>query len=96
MDGILLNRWDINRPNSINSKNKITDNEIYILIEVDKEDINKKIYFLNDTDYYLEELKKSNTQLYINKYKETFKKYFIPKKEGEYDIYLEYNVNLTD
>ena len=44
-NNIYINRWDINKPKS---DNKNMENEIFILIEVNKEDINKKINILNE------------------------------------------------
>ena len=42
-------------------------NEINIIIDVEKEHINNKIYFLNNNDEdHLRELNKNNTKLYIN------------------------------
>ena len=49
-NNIFLNRWDINNPISKNNLIEDFDNKIYILIDVLKEDINKKIYFLTNSD----------------------------------------------
>ena len=38
----------------------------------------------------------SNTELFINKIKYEYKKYFIPEKNGEYSIKLKFKINLTD
>ena len=37
-----------------------------------------------------------NTELFINNQKYEYQKYFIPQKEGVYDILLKFNINLTD
>ena len=67
-------------------------NEINMVIKIEKEDINKKIYFLNNNDNSFKEINESNAELYINDKKENiFKKYFIPKNEGEYQIKLKIN-----
>ena len=71
-------------------------NEIYILINIDKEDISKEIYFLNKSDKCLKELNHENSELYINKKKKPFEKYFIPEKEGEYEINIKFNIYLTE
>ena len=84
-------------------------NEINILIKVFKEDINRKIYFLNkeymkykennlieNNDNNLEYLNELNTELYINEKLVKYKKYFKPNNEGEYRIKLKFNFNLTD
>jgi len=76
---------------------KKTINEINILINVDKKDINKKIYFLNSIEYEEnEEINKLNPELYIMNKAYEFKKFFIPEKKGEYQIKLLFNENLKD
>ena len=85
-------------------------NEINILIKIEKKDINKEIYFLdngykkkengNYIKHYahdnLKELNKYNTKLYINKKKYEYKKYFKPEKEGKYEINIKFNIDLVD
>ena len=83
-------------------------NEIDILIKIEKDDINKKIYFLdNFVDYNSDgevkelnicftELNNKNTKLYINDIKIEYKRYFIPKKDGYYNIKLKFKINLTN
>ena len=83
-------------------------NEINIVLKVDEKDINKEIYFLDDKYYNFEEkkyaycrnnlkeLNKNNTELYIENIKYEYKKYFIPEKEGKYNIKLIFNTNITD
>ena len=73
---------------------------ILIYLKINKEDINKKIYFLDNTNYTENDTKKrhfhdnlnvlnsNNVKLFINNKKQKFKKFFIPKKEGEYTIKL--------
>ena len=87
-----------------NASNKY-ENEINIKIKVNKNDLNKKIYFLDNEEYKnlkaikhssLKELNLLNTKLYIGEKKHEFKKYFIPKFEGEYNIKLRFNIYLTD
>jgi hypothetical protein len=73
----------------INKYNRINKNinEINLTIKIEKEDINKEIYFL-DNEYEENNIKKSehdnikelnerNTELYINNNKFNYKKYFI-------------------
>ena len=57
-------------------------NEIRMQIKINKEDINKKIYFLDNTKYhyYLNELDEADPKLYINEQICEYKKYFIPKE----------------
>ena len=76
-------------------------NEIDILIKVGKDDINNNIYFLDNYkdekgNRHLKELNESNTEIYIDNNKYDFNKYFIPEDEGDYDIKIKFNINLTD
>ena len=92
-------------PFNIKNNNEYS-NEIDIKIIVDEYDINKKIYFLDNyesKDYDeikhfhdgLKELNDKNTELYINNIKYKYKKYFIPKEEGEYEIKLKFNIKFN-
>jgi surface protein len=76
-------------------------------IKIEKDDINKEIYFLDNTHskdengikhYHgnLKELNNINTELYINNIKKEYKKYFIPEKEGIYTIELKFNLYIKD
>ncbi len=87
--------------------NEINKNEIKMEIKIEKKDINKEIYFLDNTNNIkingikynhdnLKELNKLNTELYINNIKKEYKKYFIPKKEGIYIIKLKFNIYIKD
>ena len=71
-------------------------NEIDILLTINKNDINKEIYFLNEYNNNIKELNDKNAELYINNIKKEYKKYFIPEKEGKYNIKLKFNINLTN
>ena len=98
-------------PNNIktnnNSINKYS-NEVNILIKVGIYEVGGRIYFLDNYVEYdeirkkkyfrnnLRELNDINTELYINDKKYKYEKYFIPEKEGEYNIKLKFNINLTD
>ena len=81
-------------------------NQINILLNIEKEDINKKIYFLdneyehnsfiiNDHDS-LKDLNEFNTELYINEKCFKYKKYFFPEKQGENRITLIIGFKLID
>ena len=88
-------------------KNK---NEIIITLNVDEKDINKDIYFLDNTNgVYIEdgedikhihdnlqELNANNTKLYINNENKDFKKYFNPKEKGVYEIKLDFKIKLKN
>ena len=88
-------------PNNIQYKYNTDINEIHILIKIDKEDINKKVYFFDNgnednlPENYnrdnLKELNELNTKLYINYKNYEYKKYFYPEKEGEYEIVIKFN-----
>ena len=97
--------------NIFNIYNQINKNEIKLLVKIEKKDINKKVYFLDNTDGkvpiyandleehhhdFLKELNETNVELYINNIKNKYQKYFIPKKEGIYEIILKSNILLTD
>ena len=97
------------KSSKIESKKMIynVNNEINIVINIEKEDINKNIYFLDNYEYKdekrinhfhdnLKELNESNTEIYINNEKYDYKKYFKPKKAGIYNISIKFNINLTN
>ena len=79
-------------------KEKRIINEIILTLIIEKNDINKKIFFLDNTDYIyynvrhyhdnLKELNETNTKLFINKKEYKYSKYFIPYQEGIYEIKL--------
>ena len=84
-------------------------NEIIITINIDKNKINKTIYFLdnsetdvkpdnqdNNLNEHLTELNESNVKLYINDEEYKYRKYFTPKKEGIYVIKLVFNIKMKD
>ena len=85
-------------------KETIKNTNIFIIINIDENDVNEEIYFLdnyygifrNYTHDHLKELNVDNTELYVNGKKRKYEKYFIPEKEGEYIIELRFNINLTN
>ena len=95
-----------------NKKNNyLIDNEINLIIKILDKDVNKKIFFLDNTDYnyYYEnnikvshhhdnlcELNENNTKLFINNKEQIYKKYFIPKKSGDYKIKILLNCFITN
>ena len=95
----------------LNSKDLIKkDNFISMTLEINKEDINQKIYFLDNTcnenyvngetqEYNhdnLKELNEVNTKLFINDKEYKFEKYFVPKNTGNYKIELYFNDIIKD
>jgi len=100
-----------NKNNIMKKKNSFYDNiknEIEITIKINKDDINKDIYFLDNTNYIekeskikhfhdnLKELNESNVDLYINNKKYKYNKYFKPEKEGIYKIKLIIKIYIKD
>ena len=45
---------------------------------------------------FLKELNESNVELFINDKKYKYQKYFIPDKDGEYNILLKFNILIED
>ena len=75
----------------LNSEFK-TKNEINLLLEIEKEDINNNIYFLGISN----ELNESNIKLYINNKENNYMKYLVPQKEGIYNIKIIINIPIKD
>ena len=96
----LLLKIDYNeRPSIEEVYNKyIQGNEISLNVKIDKYDIKKQIYFMDNTDEHnhLREINESNTILNINNIKNIFNKFFIPEKEGIYIIKIFFNFYITD
>ena len=91
---LLLKKDYHDRPTIDEVYNKyIIQNEITLTLEINKENINKEIYFLNKES---KEMNEENTELYINSHNNKFKKFFIPEKEGIYTIKLVLNFLIKD
>ena len=91
--------YSFNRSNLLYTKNNF--NYIELLLEINENDLNKKIYFLDNTDFEdengikhfhdnLKELSGLNTELYINNQKLKFEKFFIFKNIGKYNVKLQF------
>ena len=106
--GILL-KYPINE--YLNDIKIEQNNEIRMELKIRKKDVNKSIYFLDNTDgqYYingnksinhhhdnLKELNESNVELFINNIKQKYTKYFKPLNEGIYKIRLQIYGNIKD
>ena len=79
-------------------------------LKIEKKDIKKDIYFLDNTNgnYKIEgksvslkhdnlkELNESNVELFINNNKLKFKKYFNPDKDGIYEIQLKFKTYIEN
>ena len=104
--------WDKYFNHPFFTKRNKSPNQILIKIKIYKKDISKKIYFLDKENYiqnyidknfddYNKELKDLNNdkiEVYINGQIKTekFNKYFIPDKEGEYEIKLIFKYKIKD
>ena len=73
-------------------------NEINLELKIGIGDINKDIYFLDNSFKHnnLKELNSSNTEIYIDKKKYKFCKYFRPLKQGNYFITIKFNIPIKD
>ena len=101
MEKVDINMINEKEKEDLNVISPKENNIIWIIIKIDKENINRKIYFLDYTDgifnengkefdhhhYNIKELNKFNTELFINNMKYKYEKYFIPKKQ----VYMKYN-----
>ena len=86
------------------------NNKINLQLNIEKGDINKCIYFLDNTNRsflinkkfevhnhdFLKELNDSNVELYINEKKYIYQKYFKPEKEGIHNITLKIKIRMKD
>ena len=86
---IILEDYIKNNMEGFNNNNNI----IKMKLKIEKDDVNKPTKILyninkkrNDCD--LKELNESNTELFINEKKYDYKSFFIPEKEGIYEIQL--------
>ena len=110
IDLLLINDYH-KRPNIGEILFKLINNEIKITVYVSENEINKKIYFLKNNEnpennhlveYYknknvkTQEMDETNTELYIDEIKHNFRNYFIPYKEGIYQIRLKIHCLLKD
>jgi surface protein len=80
----------------------LAQNQILISIKINEEDINKEILFINgkndngNKNEEIENLDINDLELYINNNLSEFKNYFIPEKEGEYIIKINFRKKLKD
>ena len=94
----------------LNDYLKKNKNELIFTLTIIEEEVNKKIYFLDNTNKKygenekevehkhdnLQELNVNNTKLYINNEKVIFNKFFIPTEKGIYEIKLEFKTKLKN
>jgi len=88
---------DINPSVIIGNDNiNINKNEIKITLEIQKNDVNKKIYFLSNNKEkdefpnYLNELNSENTELFIGGIKTKYQNHFRPSKSENYEVILKF------
>ena len=91
-----------------NKKNKkCEENEIKMVLEINDEDLHSNIYFLDNTDYEdengvkhyhdsLKELDETKVELFIDKKKYKFQKYFNFHDVKEYEIIIKFHNYLND
>ena len=104
-----MNIYDNNYPNvNMITNNFNNNNEIKMKLKINKEDIKKEIYFLDNTsDEFqhtgfplsyrnLKELNNLNIKLYIDNISCDFQRYFIPIYEGIYSIKIKFAKSITD
>ena len=122
MIGLLLNKDFRERPNIYEVCKIVTRNcgdkdkkyikkegksKIKMVIEIKDEDINKDIYFLDNTNFTdedgnkcfhnsLKEFNESNVKLYINDKKYRYQKFFRFAEKGEYNIKLKFYISMKD
>ena len=78
--------------NEIFEELNTSKNEIKLIAEIKRDDLNKNIYFFG----ILNELNQYNTKILINNEEISFRKYFTPNMEGLYDIKIIININMKD
>ena len=80
------------------NKYRNKSNEILIQLNVEKNEVGKKIYYLDNNHKLnydnLPELNEETTDVYINNKKVKFGKYFIPKNDGIYIIKLKFKIKI--
>ena len=84
-------------PSAIIDDNKynLNKNEIKITLEIQKDEVNKEIYFLgkikdDKLNNYLTDLNSKNTELLIGGSKREYQPYFKPSEKGGYEIILKF------
>ena len=94
----LLLIYNLNNKLSIEEiyKEYIQENKIILNIEIKKDSLGKKIFFMDCVVFCLEEMNETNTEIYINDIEYEFKKYFVPEKEGIYIIKIIFNFPISN
>ena len=94
----LLLIYNLNNKLSIEEiyKEYIQENKIILNIEIKKDSLGKKIFFMDCVVFCLKEMNETNTEIYINDIEYEFKKYFVPEKEGIYNIKIIFNFPISN
>lgn len=82
-------------------------NEINLELKIEKDDLNKEVYFLDNTDIfdenlvkhfhdYLKELNDSNVELFIDEKKIKYQKFYTFEKTGTYSVKLKFKQRIKD
>lgn len=77
------------------NKNEAKENKITLKLNIDKNDLKKEVYFLNNTSQLDKYLNDSNIKLYINGKKEKFRKY-LKAEEQQYSVVLKFPHRMKD
>ena len=77
------------------NKTETKENKITLKLNIDKNDLNKEIYFLNNTSQLEKYLNGANIKLYINGKKEKFRKY-LKAEEQQYSVVLKFPHRMKD
>ena len=94
-----INNLNLNLEKNENNNNKIKErNEIRMILKINKEDVNKDIYFLDNLKGHknLEELNDSNTTVYISDQKYKFIKCFRPIIEGIFIVKIKLTIKMKN
>ena len=94
----LIYKIPVFKPNviSVTNINKlIKNNKIVLKLNISKEDLNNKVYFLSKT-FHKKCINKSNVEIFINNEYAKYEKYFIPKEIKEYTIIVNFKFKITD
>ena len=86
------------------NNNKIIQkkNEIKLKLKIEKKDVNKSIFFIDNfiqgehRHDNLKELNQLNTQIFINNIKYKYEKSFRPQKDGFHEIKINFNIKIKD
>ena len=105
-----INEFFSNKPIVFTKKDtyKEFQNEITITLKIEQSDLNNEVYFLDNTNEFLEriqekgphsnltELNQNNTELFINKEKHDYTKFWKFSEEGIYEIKLKFKNYIND